>query len=155
MIEKFKQETNVKIVLTFFSPSGYEVRKNYEMADIVLYLPLDTPNNARFFVKTLNPSSSFLSSMNCGFISLQHYRKKENCPLFNRSEMAERKTKFFSFLFQTFIMGLNAFTTIFTQDEETSILLQNFLTQPQIITTGDTRFDRILATKNDFGPFPK
>lgn len=155
LIEKLKKEKNCQIVLTFFSPSGYEVRKNYELADIVVYLPLDTPSNAAFFVKIVQPDKVIFVKYEL-WANFIFEIEKRKIPLYLIAAKWRKGNNIFRFpasLLYNRILA--AFSVIFTQDETTTKLLQDHLLQTKIVTSGDTRFDRILATQNEFIPIPE
>lgn len=162
LIEKLKKEKNCQIVLTFFSPSGYEVRKNYELADIVAYLPLDTPSNARFFVHILQPDKVFFVKYEL-WANFIFEIKKRQIPLYLIAAKWRKGNNIFRFpasLFYTKILA--AFTAVFTQDEATADLLDRTGFSPlnknglkPVLPVGDPRFDRIFATKSDFVPIPE
>ena len=149
ILEKFKAENPThKIVLTFFSPSGFEVRKNYEMADVVCYLPLDTKHNAKKFLDIVNPA-------------LVIFVKYEFWPnILNELNSRAIKTILISGIFrenQTFFKwyggwmrkSLKAFEHFFVQDENSKKLLSS-INFNNVTVSGDTRFDRVYEiTKQD------
>ncbi len=143
LIEAFKAEyPNYKILLTFFSPSGYEIRKNYDKADFVMYLPLDTPKNAAFFIKVVQPKIVF-------FIKYEfwhHFIKEisENkIPLFSVSTIFRAEQHFFKGSKSNFsVKMLERFTHFFVQNKSSKKLLNSINIQ-NVSVTGDTRFDRV------------
>ncbi|MBN2597056.1 MAG: 3-deoxy-D-manno-octulosonic acid transferase [Marinifilaceae bacterium] len=144
VIEKFKEEhPEYKIVLTFFSPSGYEVRKNYAGADFIFYLPPDFPSNARKFVDLVNPKMAF-------FIKYEfwhHYLKelkKRNIPTYIFSTIFRPNQLFFKPWGRFYRRMLLAFTHFFVQNQESADLL-NGIGLKNVSIAGDTRFDRVYS----------
>jgi len=148
VIEQLKREQpDIKIILTFFSPSGYEVRKNYAGADIVSYLPLDTPRAARRFVKLVKPSKAI-------FIKYEFWPnyllalQAAKVPVFSISAIFRPGQVFFK-SYGTWYLGLlGTFKHIFVQDAFSAELLIKHGIQ-HVSVAGDTRFDRVadLATQ--------
>ena len=139
-----KQHPEKKIVLTFFSPSGYEIRKNYEQADLVLYLPPDTPKLARRFVDALNPEMAVFIKYEFWpffFLALQ----KRNIPLYSVSAIFRRQQIFFKWYGEWFRKALHAVTRFYVQNKESGELLSS-LGFSNYKVAGDTRFDRVKAT---------
>ncbi len=142
LIEKIKiKYPNCKIVLTFFSPSGYEVRKNYSGADVVFYLPLDTPYNVRTFIDILKPEYVFFVKYEFWFNYLREL-KNRSIPTYLISAIFRREQHFFSALGKWSRQGLDTYKHIFVQDEN-SLLLLNEFGYNNVIVAGDTRFDRV------------
>jgi len=142
LIEKIKiKYPNCKIVLTFFSPSGYEVRKNYSGADVVFYLPLDTPYNVRTFIDILKPEYVFFVKYEFWFNYLREL-KNRSIPTYLISAIFRRQQHFFSALGKWSRQGLDTYKHIFVQDEN-SLLLLNEFGYNNVIVAGDTRFDRV------------
>jgi len=143
VIEAIKsKEPKVLIVLTFFSPSGYEVRKNYSGADWIGYLPLDTYFNAEKFVQILNPSEAFFVKYEFWtnyFSSL----KNQGVKLFCISVIMRENQRFFKWHGFIWKPTLNAVTHFFVQNENTKKLLQN-INLYNVSLSGDTRFDRVI-----------
>ena len=140
-----KQYPNYKIALTFFSPSGYEIRKNYDLADVVCYLPLDTKQNAKDFLEIVNPEKAFFVKYEFWyfFISELHERK---IPLYIVSAIFRRKQQFFknSFWGKWYRKMLFEVEHIFVQNEGSGDLLKSIGLSNYSIS-GDTRFDRVAA----------
>lgn len=137
-----KRSSEIKIVLTFFSPSGYEIRKNYAGADLVVYLPADTPRNAHQWVNTLRPDAVV-------FIKYEYWAnyffeiKKANIPLVVISGIFREGQRFFG-VQQSFWKRVFACVDHFFLQNSTSVeLLQNLGTYPCSLA-GDTRYDRVL-----------
>ena len=142
VIEQLKRiQPDIKIILTFFSPSGYEVRKNYAGADVVAYLPLDTPGNARLFVKLVKPSQAI-------FIKYEFWPnyllelKKANIDVFSISAIFRPEQMFFKGYGKWYLDLLKTFSHIFVQDKVSLDLLENKHLKNASIC-GDTRFDRV------------
>lgn len=152
LIEAFKENyPNYKILLTFFSPSGYEIRKNYEKADVIMYLPLDTQKNAEFFIETVKPKIVF-------FVKYEFWHhfiaetSKQNIPLFSVSTIFRKDQHFFKGNNQSktqkesnfSVKMLERFTHFFVQNELSKQLLNSINIQ-NVSITGDTRFDRVAS----------
>jgi len=144
VIELFRKAfPNYKIVLTFFSPSGYEVRKNYSEADVICYLPADTPKNAQKFIKLVQPQVIFFVKYEFWhhFIDEAYSQK---IPLISFSAIFREHQIYFRPYGSFFRAILEKFTHIFVQNENSEKLLQNIGIQ-NITIGGDTRFDRVKA----------
>jgi len=147
-----KQYTDYKILLTFFSPSGYEIRKNYEQADYIFYLPIDTTKNARRFVEIVRPRAVFFVKYEFwfNFINELYIRK---IPFFMVSTIFRPSQHFFRFWGFWFRKQLRKITFLFVQDENSLELLENIkIYHADII--GDTRFDRVVALAEVEKEFP-
>jgi 3-deoxy-D-manno-octulosonic-acid transferase len=143
VIEEFrKRHPDYRILLTFFSPSGYEVRKNYEQADIVRYLPMDTPRNVRRFLDTYQPTLVFFVKYEFWFNYLDEL-KKRNISTYIFSAIFRENQYFFKWYGKWFLNKLRrCFSNIFVQNGASMQLLglYNFV---DVDSTGDTRFDRV------------
>ncbi|MBT1702769.1 3-deoxy-D-manno-octulosonic acid transferase [Chryseosolibacter indicus] len=136
-----KQYPQHKILLTFFSPSGYEVRKNYELADYVCYLPWDTAKNAKLFIETVKPVLAIFVKYEFWY----HYAvglKKYNVPLISISSIFRSDQFFFHSLGGFYRRILKNFSYFFVQNSESVKLLQSIGIN-SVAQTGDTRFDRV------------
>ncbi|MFN0274939.1 MAG: 3-deoxy-D-manno-octulosonic acid transferase [Chitinophagales bacterium] len=136
-----------KILLTFFSPSGYEVRKNYDKVDYVSYLPIDTKQNARKFFDIVQPTFVIFVKYEfwLHFVEVLHKNKK---PLYLISAIFKKNMIFFKWYGKLFRNMLKKFTEIFVQEERSLKLLQEIkLTNATI--TYDTRFDRVLEVASN------
>ena len=143
VIEKLKKgNPHQKIVLTFFSPSGYEIQKNYPFADLVTYLPHDTPTNAKIFLSTLKPKLTVFVKYEFWLNYLFELDKK-NIPTFLISTVIKKHQSFFKWYGGNFRKALKTYHTIYTQDVH-SIKLLRVLKVSTGVLTGDTRFDRVL-----------
>ena len=142
LIERLKRENpEYKILLTFFSPSGYEVRKNYAGADVIAYLPLDTPRNARRFVELVKPEKVVFVKYEFWLNYLGELRRRgvDTCIV---SAIFRPGQVFFRWYGGIFREGLKAFKMLFVQNEESKELL-NGIGVENVIVAGDTRFDRV------------
>lgn len=143
VIEKIKSShPEKKILLTFFSPSGYEACKNYESADFVFYLPLDTPRNVRRFLKTVRPETAIFVKYEF-WLNYLGYLKKYGIPTYIISAIFRRDSVFFRPYGGVFRKALGSFKTIFVQDYESKELL-SAIGVDKVIVAGDTRFDRVV-----------
>ncbi len=144
IIEAFKkQHPEYLILLTFYSPSGYEVRKAYTGADLTLYLPLDTPSNVRRFVDTVKPDIVFYVKYEFWFNFLSYLQSKK-IPTVIVSAVFRPEQHFFKGYGEWPRKILKGFTKIFVQDEDSKELLQ-FIGIENVEVSGDTRFDRVAA----------
>ncbi len=140
-----KNHPEYKILLTFFSPSGYEVRKNYEGADIICYLPLDTPLNVRRFFKLVRPEMAFFIKYEFWW-NYMTYMKKHDIPVYSVSCIFRPQQVFFRWYGHNYRRVLNCITKFFVQNDKSRELLSTLgITNVEI--TGDTRFDRVLEIK--------
>jgi 3-deoxy-D-manno-octulosonic-acid transferase len=143
VIEKIKREyPHQKIVLTFFSPSGYEIQKNYPFADLVTYLPTDTPSNVNAFIDILNPKVAVFVKYEFWLNFLFELKKRE-IPAFLISTVIKKHQPFFKWYGRNFRKALQTYKTIYTQDVH-SIKLLRVLRIGTGVLAGDTRFDRVL-----------
>lgn len=129
------------IVLTFFSPSGYEVRKNYQGADIICYLPFDTPANARRWVLTLNPLMAIFVKYEFWGNYLDQL-KNNNVPTYLISAIFRDSQSFFKWWGGTFRHMLGCYRRLFVQDEDSARRLAS-IGITNVDVAGDTRFDRV------------
>lgn len=146
LMEQLKREhPEYKILLTFFSPSGYEVRKNYEGADIITYLPLDTIMNARRFLRTIRPVMAFFIKYEFWYNYL-HILKYRKVPVFSVSSIFRPEQVFFKWYGRSYGRVLHCFTHFFVQNEISRQLLAKIGIN-EVTVVGDTRFDRVLQIK--------
>lgn len=144
VIEAIRQQyPGYQILLTFFSPSGYEIRKNYPLADYISYLPADTPGNARKFIELVRPELVFFVKYEF-WHNYIHELKKQNIPLYLFSAIFRENQLFFK---KSFIAGwyrhmLHGFTHFFVQDDQSVELLAQIGIR-NVTKAGDTRFDRV------------
>ncbi len=142
LIEKIRRENpEYKILLTFFSPSGYEVRKNYGGADVIAYLPLDTAKNARRFVELVKPEKVVFVKYEFWLNYLRELRSRD-VDTYIISAIFRPGQVFFRWYGGIFREGLKAFKMLFVQNEESKELLKGIGVE-NVVVAGDTRFDRV------------
>ena len=141
-----------KILLTFFSPSGYEVRKNYEGADIVCYLPLDTIRNARRFLRAVHPVMAFFIKYEFWYNYL-HILKHRGVPVYSVSSIFRPGQVFFKWYGRNYAKVLHCITHFFVQNEVSLQLLKG-IGIDEATVVGDTRFDRVLQIKEQSKELP-
>lgn len=153
VVEAIKEKNpEAKILLTFFSPSGYEICKNYPLADIVCYLPIDTPRNARRFVNAIQIEKAI-------FVKYEFWRnilselKKREIPTYLISSTFRKNQLFFRPCGISHRKVLNCFTHIFVQNESSKNLLQK-INIHDVTISGDTRFDRVVKIAQNAKQFP-
>ena len=145
MEQLHREHPDYKILLTFFSPSGYEVRKNYEGADIICYLPLDTITNARRFLRAIHPVMAFFIKYEFWYNYL-HILKHRNVPVYSVSSIFRPDQIFFKWYGKQYAHVLKCFTHFYVQNQTSKELLAKIgVTDVSIV--GDTRFDRVLQIK--------
>jgi len=146
LIEEIKKRyPQYRILLTFFSPSGYEIRKNYDQADIVMYMPLDSPRNAKDFIRIAKPQKAFFIKYEYWYFFISEL-KKQNIPLYIVSAIFRETQPFFKKNLQGRWYGkiLHMPSHFFVQDEKSAQLLQSAGVS-RVTVSGDTRFDRVAA----------
>ncbi len=154
VIEAIKQEQpDTVILLTFFSPSGYEIRKNYAMADYIFYLPADYPWNARRFVKLFRPDAAIFIKYEFWYNYLYELNKYQ-IPTFLISAVFRSEQPFFKSWGSLHREMLRFFTRLFVQDGE-SVILLNTIGIKRVEQTGDTRFDRVKQIADTARPIDK
>ncbi|MBR3513991.1 MAG: 3-deoxy-D-manno-octulosonic acid transferase [Bacteroidaceae bacterium] len=154
LMERLRRECpQYKILLTFFSPSGYEVRKNYQGADVICYLPLDTPTNVRLFFHYVKPEMAF-------FIKYEFWQnfmkgcKKRGIPVYSVSSIFRPNQIFFRWYGRHgYAKVLDKVTWFFVQNEQSRQLLAT-LGHTNVSIVGDTRFDRVIDIRNAARPLP-
>lgn len=155
LIEKIKKQfPEFRILLTFFSPSGYEIRKNYELADIVAYLPLDTRRNARKFISLVQPEKAFFIKYEYWYFFMDEL-KKRGVPLYIVSAIFRENQQFFkkSFLGSWYRKILLKADHFFVQNENSARLLES-IGHRNFTVSGDTRFDRVAALAKNVKNIP-
>lgn len=141
-----REHPGYKILLTFFSPSGYEVRKNYDGADVVVYLPIDTKRNVRRFLRLTNPVMAFFIKYEF-WSNYLHMLKERHVPTFSVSSIFRPNQIFFRAYGKGYGKVLDCFTHFFVQNEESRDLLKS-IGIDCVSVTGDTRFDRVLQIRD-------
>ena len=146
LMERIRKEyPQYKILLTFYSPSGYEVRKNYEGADIICYMPVDTRLNAIRFLRLVRPVMAFFIKYEF-WSNFLHILKHRNIPTYSVSSIFREDQVFFKWYGRSYAGVLKCFTRFFVQNEESKRLLAGIgITAVDVV--GDTRFDRVLQIK--------
>lgn len=146
LMERIRKDyPQYKILLTFYSPSGYEVRKNYEGADIICYMPVDTRLNAIRFLRLVRPVMAFFIKYEF-WSNFLHILKYRNIPTYSVSSIFREDQVFFKWYGRSYAGVLKCFTRFFVQNEESKRLLDGIgITAVDVV--GDTRFDRVLQIK--------
>ena len=140
-----KDYPQYKILLTFYSPSGYEVRKNYEGADIICYMPVDTRLNAIRFLRLVRPVMAFFIKYEF-WSNFLHILKHRNIPTYSVSSIFREDQVFFKWYGRSYAGVLKCFTRFFVQNEESKRLLEGIgITAVDVV--GDTSFDSVLQIK--------
>lgn len=142
-----------KILLTFFSPSGYEIRKNYQGADHIFYLPMDSPRNADRFLDIVQPSLVVFIKYEFWYYYLKEIRDRE-IPLLLVSGIFREGQPFFKWYGYLHRKMLTAFTCLLVQNAASARLLNSIGLRENVLISGDTRFDRVITIKNRFEPIP-
>ena len=146
LMERIRKDyPQYKILLTFYSPSGYEVRKNYEGADIICYMPVDTRLDAIRFLRLVRPVMAFFIKYEF-WSNFLHILKHRNIPTYSVSSIFREDQVFFKWYGRSYAGVLKCFTRFFVQNEESKRLLEGIgITAVDVV--GDTRFDRVLQIK--------
>lgn len=151
LIEKLKsQSPNSRILLTFFSPSGYEIRKDYKDADWIFYLPLDSKTNAKRFFDIIDPSLVVFVKYDYWYYYINECQKR-NVPLLMVSAIFRKEQPFFKWYGSFHKKMLKCFTHFFVQDNGSLELLKS-IDINKVTVTGDTRFDRVSEIAAHFKP---
>ncbi len=154
LIEAIKEaHPEVKVSLTFFSPSGYEIRKDYPLADEVLYLPIDTMKNARYWVKRHRFIAAFFIKYEFWFNYMKALHEQAT-PLYYISLILKPNQYFFRWYGSWFRNQLRHVSHFFVQDSTTLNLMKG-IGFGNVILCGDTRFDRVVAIARQAKPFPE
>lgn len=142
LIEKFRAtHPEYRVVLTFFSPSGYRSARNYQQADVVCYLPFDTPANVRRFLNIVNPKMVFFVKYEF-WLNYLSALKKRNIPTYIVSSIFRKEQVFFRWWGGFYRKALHCFTHLFVQNESSKELLASIGVK-NVTVVGDTRFDRV------------
>ena len=153
MIEKIKAEhPSYKVLLTFFSPSGYEVRKNYNGADVVCYLPFDTPARVKAFLDLANPAIAVFIKYEFWGNYLRELHKRQ-VPTYIISAIFRPEQLFFQWYGKSYRKVLSYFNHLFVQDDRSKKLLNDY-GFTNVTVTGDTRFDRVLDVRKQAKELP-
>ena len=144
VLEAFKEShPDTKIVLTFFSPSGFEIRKNYPVADVILYLPIDSPTHAKRFLDLVKPRVVYFVKYEFWYFYLRELNRSD-IPVFLISAIFRPTQIFFKSYGKWYRQMLFWYRHIFVQNQESKVLLYSIGVEPVTIS-GDTRFDRVAA----------
>lgn len=150
LIEEVKKQfPEYKILLSFYSPSGYESKKDYALADYVVYLPNDTKSNAKKFVKKVNPDLIFFIKYEFWYNYISALKGRR---LFQVSLILRQNQYFFSWYGKWFAKQLKNFEHFFVQNQQTANLL-NKIGYKNVTISGDTRFDRVMTIANNAKSF--
>jgi 3-deoxy-D-manno-octulosonic-acid transferase len=142
IIERYKERGGTsKILLTFFSPSGYELRKNYPHADWVFYLPMDSKRNAAKFIDAVNPQMAVFVKYDYWYFYLTQLKKRE-IPTYIVSAIFREEQPFFKSWGNLWREMLGCFTTLYVQNQDSATLLL-WQGVKNVVVAGDTRFDRV------------
>ncbi|MCR6638660.1 MAG: 3-deoxy-D-manno-octulosonic acid transferase [Sporocytophaga sp.] len=153
VLENFREKfPEYKILLTFFSPSGYEIRKNYPKADFIEYLPLDTHSNAKLFIEITRPKIAFFVKYEFWHHYIDHLNKSR-IPVISFSTIFRKDQLFFKPYGAFYLAILRRISKIFVQNKESLELLANHHIDSGEIA-GDTRFDRVLQIRKSIKPLP-
>ena len=147
-----EKQPEVKILLTFFSPSGYEIRKHYEGADYVFYLPTDTPKHAKQFLDAVRPQCIFFVKYEFWYNYI-HQAYLRQIPFYSVSCIFRPQQFYFSWYGKWFAKQLAKITHFFTQDQASADLLQS-INISQTSVCGDTRFDRVYQSVKNAQEIP-
>lgn len=153
LMERIRAERpEYKILLTFFSPSGYEVRKNYDGADVICYLPFDTPFRVKKFLRLANPAMAVFIKYEFWGNYLRELHKR-HIPVYIISAIFRREQLFFQWFGAPYRKMLTYFTHLFVQDERSRELLAEYGVT-NVTVAGDTRFDRVLEVRRQARELP-
>ena len=140
---KKKQANDYKILLTFFSPSGYENQKNYSGADYIFYLPMDSKSNAKRFFKIVQPKLIIFVKYEYWYYYLNE-ANRQNIPLLLISGIFRPDQPFFKWYGSLHREMLSFFTHLFVQNQNSAQLLATINIIKNVLISGDTRFDRVI-----------
>ncbi|MCW3119611.1 MAG: Three-deoxy-D-manno-octulosonic-acid transferase protein [Chitinophagaceae bacterium] len=152
VLEKIKADyPQHAILVTFFSPSGYEVRKDYKQADYIFYLPLDSAANAKRFLEIVNPSLVIFVKYEFWFYYFKNIRERK-IPFLLLSAVFRNNQVFFKWYGSLYRKMLHSFTHLFVQDHHSKELLKTIGFEQNVSVAGDTRFDRVAEIAEKFEP---
>ena len=154
LLEKIREQyPDVKIVLTFFSPSGYEVMKLYKGADHIFYLPMDSRANAARMINAIQPSLVIWVKYEFWYFYLTEL-KRRNIPVIMVSGLFRQGQPFFKWYGDIWRKMLQSFAYFFVQNETSKELLETVSINNNVSVSGDTRFDRVIEIAEKFEPLP-
>ena len=145
------KKNNVRFLITFFSPSGYEVKKDYQGADWVFYLPMDSAKNAKQFYNIVQPSLVLFIKYEFWFYYLQEAKQRQ-IPLLLVSGIFRESQPFFKWYGSFYRDMLSCFTHLFLQNQASAALLATIEFKDNVSVSGDTRFDRVKEIADHFTP---
>lgn len=148
-----KIHPDITVLITFFSPSGYAIRKDYGGADYVFYLPADSPRHARTFLDTVNPSLVLWIKYDYWFYYLTALRKL-NIPVLLISPLFQENQPFFKWYGNLHRLMLDSFLAFFVQTDSSKKLLGTLGITDKVFVSGDTRFDRVIDIAENFESIP-
>lgn len=155
LLETIKRDyPHYKLLITFFSPSGYEIRKNYADADWIYYLPIDTKSNATRFINIVKPKLVIFVKYEFWYHYLNELHQQK-IPILLISAIFRKESIFFKAYGGFYRKILTFFTHIFVQDDNSITLLKGLLPKDKVSIAGDTRFDRVVEIANSFSPIPE
>nr|MBA2561563.1 3-deoxy-D-manno-octulosonic acid transferase [Chitinophagaceae bacterium] len=155
LLEKIKiNYPSCKIVVTFFSPSGYQIIKNFKGADHIFYLPADSAVNAKKFIAEIKPALVLWIKYEYWFYYLNELKRK-NIPTLLISGIYRSNMPFFKWYGVLWKKVLNNFTHFFLQNNQSKKILEKAVTADKITVSGDTRFDRVITIAEEFEPLPQ
>jgi 3-deoxy-D-manno-octulosonic-acid transferase len=153
LIENIRHEyPECNIVITFFSPSGYEIQKHFKGADYIFYLPADSPSHAKRFIELINPQLVLWIKYEYWYYYLQELKRK-NIPVLLISGAFRKDQPFFKWYGKLWKKMISCFTYYFVQTEISKYLLES-LNIKNVSISGDTRFDRVIAISENFEELP-
>lgn len=149
VVEKLKQDyPSHKLLVTFFSPSGYEIKKNHPIADWLFYLPMDSQANAATFIGLVQPAIALFIKYEFWFYYLTEL-KKNQIPVLLVSGIFRPSQLFFKWYGQFYRNMLLNFTHFFVQDSGSAGLIKHWVSPHSITVSGDTRFDRVISIADE------
>ena len=148
-----KKYPGITVVISFFSPSGYEVQKNYSGADHIFYLPMDSPVNAKRFLDLINPNLVLWIKYDYWYYYLRELRKRK-IPVLLVSPIFRSEQPFFRWYGNIHRLMLDSFHAFFVQNEQSRQLLETLGISHSVFVNGDTRFDRVIDIAEAFEPLP-
>ncbi|RLC25573.1 MAG: 3-deoxy-D-manno-octulosonic acid transferase [Deltaproteobacteria bacterium] len=153
VIESFRTKyPDYKVLLTFFSPSGYEIRKDYEQVDFVFYLPIDSKKNAKKFIQIVSPDIAVFIKYEFWYNYINEL-KNNNIPIFTISAIFRKNQHFFQWYGAWFRTMLKNITYLFVQNQKSFDLLKS-INMENMTIGGDTRFDRVYTIAEQANTFP-
>ena len=143
---------DITVIISFFSPSGYEIRKNYSGADHIFYLPMDSAANAKKFLDLVNPNLVLWIKYDYWYYYLRELRKRK-IPALLVSPLFRADQPFFKWYGNIHRLMLDSFHAFFVQNEQSKKLLETLGINNTVFVSGDTRFDRVIDIAEAFEPF--